>query len=677
MAVKHGYLYTGVLPPWPCLRQLLTPQMKHLLTLFSPSFFACACLSFAALCTTGAQAQQKPLVAVLDSASKAQQWPLRRIDPSLPKDWTGYNYLVLQMRVSSPEGFDLNIFDAGRKLRLMVYPMQGPWIQVCIPLHYYVSPDTEGFDMASLGNKSAETFFLGMTGTYGSLKNVTAIGVQTRNPVGKVTLEFRSIRLSKTFPGNDVLEPKTPVVDAFGQWIPAEDSGRVRSMQQLQEQWHSEQATLLAGQGGDAYGYGKFGGYRGTQLEATGFFRVVKHDGRWWLVDPEGLLFFSSGANLVTDWSGTFARATSWRGFEVASRESLFEELPPASLRPPPWAWDAHIPQVSFFTWNLQRRFGQSEAQRREAWMDFTFRRMADWGLNTLGNWSDPEMLRKGRAPYVFSLYGWGIEDASIMGMPDVYSKSWEERVERKARELCSGFADDPWLIGYFLGNEPPWPGRESVVVDAILAGADSATRRHLEQWLAQGDTPQRRVEWVYGSFKRFLDVVIAAVRRHDPDHLILGMRYAAYPPKEMLEVSAGFDVISINSYLAAPDPKLLERIAQVLDKPVMIGEFHFGTPSRGLAGGLAVVQSHRDRGVAYQYYMEQAAANPAVVGAHWFQWVDQPVTGRLDGERYNTGFVDVTDRPYPELVEFMRRTHARLKDIHSGAIAPVNRKAD
>ena len=26
-------------------------------------------------------------------------------------------------------------------------------------------------------------------------------------------------------------------------------------------------------------------------------------------------------------------------------------------------------------------------------------------------------------------------------------------------------------MLGYFIGNEPPWPGRESQLVDAILAG--------------------------------------------------------------------------------------------------------------------------------------------------------------------------------------------------------------
>ena len=37
---------------------------------------------------------------------------------------------------------------------------------------------------------------------------------------------------------------------------------------------------------------------------------------------------------------------------------------------------------------------------------------------------------------------------------------------------------------------------------------------------------------------------------------------------------------------------------------------------------------------------VEQAAAFPAFIGSSWFQWVDQPSTGRMDGENYNIGFI-------------------------------------
>jgi len=119
-----------------------------------------------------------------------------------------------------------------------------------------------------------------------------------------------------------------------------------------------------------------------------------------------------------------------------------------------------------------------------------------------------------------------------------------------------------------------------------------------------------------------------------------------------------------------------LEAAVGITHKPVLIGEFHFGTPGRGLAAGLLQTKNQEERGVAYRYYVENAAANPALIGVHWFEWIDEPNTGRMDGENYNIGMVDVTDRPYGELVEAMKATHRRLLAVHSGKEPPMSRRA-
>jgi len=107
----------------------------------------------------------------------------------------------------------------------------------------------------------------------------------------------------------------------------------------------------------------------------------------------------------------------------------------------------------------------------------------------------------------------------------------------------------------------------------------------------------------------------------------------------------------------------------------ILIGEFHFGVPGRGLAAGLVQVREQAERGVAYRYYPEQAAAFPAFIGSSWSQWIDQPCTGRMVGENYNIGLVDVSNRPYLELIEAMRNTHRRIHDVHNGTIASFDTK--
>lgn len=55
------------------------------------------------------------------------------------------------------------------------------------------------------------------------------------------------------------------------------------------------------------------------------------------------------------------------------------------------------------------------------------------------------------------------------------------------------------------------------------------------------------------------------------------------------------------------------------------------------------------------------------MVGCHWFQYVDEPVTGRyFDGENYNIGLVDVTDLPYGPLVEAASSVHERIYTLRS-----------
>ena len=99
----------------------------------------------------------------------------------------------------------------------------------------------------------------------------------------------------------------------------------------------------------------------------------------------------------------------------------------------------------------------------------------------------------------------------------------------------------------------------------------------------------------------------------------------------------------------------------------MIIGEFHFGALDRGLLHtGLRSVINQRQRGRAYVDYVRQAVENDRIVGAHWFQYTDQLVTGRGDGENYQIGFVDIVDRPYAEMIDASRRMADTLYEYRS-----------
>jgi len=90
------------------------------------------------------------------------------------------------------------------------------------------------------------------------------------------------------------------------------------------------------------------------------------------------------------------------------------------------------------------------------------------WALKGLS----PELPSwKPRKPYLGYFRSYAETDTTFLGLPDVYSEQFAREVDAAAARQCAPRKDDPYLVGYFVGNEPPWPGRESELVDMILAG--------------------------------------------------------------------------------------------------------------------------------------------------------------------------------------------------------------
>jgi len=167
---------------------------------------------------------------------------------------------------------------------------------------------------------------------------------------------------------------------------------------------------------------------------------------------------------------------------------------------------------------------------------------------------------------------------------------------------------------------------------------------------------------------KRFVQVPAEALKRVLPDHMNLGLRYAWISSDLLYDTAPWFDVFSINCYAFEPGAAMVDAIRERTSKPVMIGEYHFGALDRGLAGtGLRGVASQAERGVAYRRFLESCAANPQIVGAHYFTLNDQSYLGRFDGENWNIGFVDTCQKAYPELAAAARASHDVMYAVRRG----------
>jgi len=587
------------------------------------------------------------------------KWSLKSLNPELPFDWSSYEYLVLEFKASSPQRFFLRVYNVDGMRSMWIQPFGGGvWIRAAVPLKHFRGPEP-GDQLASVSNRARDSYWLSLRGPFGPLDAVESIGVTMEYPIGKPTLEIRSVRLSKEDPGSEVLDGK-PVVDEFGQWIPDQSPRKVKNLEQLKKEWAEEEKALRPGD----FNYCSYGGYLGTQAKATGFFRVEQVDGKWWFIDPDGHFFLSVGAS---------GMGPGGAGTRTEGRETYYAALPPANLRSSQQGSGGvgGGSTVSFYSWNLFRRFGEDWETK---WAELAIRRMEAWGFN-MGPGRVNKVWEAKPKPYVAMVGPWQGTLTSFLSLTDVYSPDFPRIVDEVAATRMVTLKNDPYLVGYFIGNEPAWPGRESECVDRILAGPDTATQRELKAFLREGDNPERRKTFVMQAFERYIQVVNAAARKYDPNHLNLGIRFGRVPPDDVIRMGRFFDVTSHNIYYRYDPRPLLQKIYKLTGRPIFIGEYHFCTPGYGLAAGLTQVRNQEERGVAYRYYLEHAATVPAFVGASWFQLVDGSVTGRMDGENYGFGFVDVTDRQYRELVEASKLTHKRLMAVHSGQEPPVARE--
>jgi hypothetical protein len=477
-----------------------------------------------------------------------------------------------------------------------------------------------------------------------------------------------------------------PFVDCFGQFRHDDWPGKIKTEDDLQQAAVAEKKFL--DETAAPKNFNQWGGWAdGVQLQASGHFRVEKLRGMWWLVDPDGHLFFSHGVNCV--------QPATYSG--IQDRESYFEWLPEENS---PFAafygWNSWAPHgfykgrgrhrtYSFSAANMLRKYGEDW---RTVYRDMAHRRLRVWGLNTIANWSDHNVYMMRRTPYVVNL---GTQAPPIEGsdgwwgkFPDPFHPKFKESIKRSLANSRKT-ADDPWCIGYFVDNELSWGNHDHALAEAVLKSPAAQPAKYAAfEWLIQkhGNLEKLNQKWgsTYASRDAFLSeqivpnldtaaddllalheliaaeyfsIISTALKQEAPHKLYLGCRFASGSPASYKVASRYCDVVSFNNYKRLPAKDLPEGS---VDKPLINGEFHFGALDRGMFHtGLVAVKDQQERAQAYKDFLIACLHHPRYVGTHWFQWRDQPLTGRGDAENYQIGFLTGTDQPHPELVAAAR----------------------
>jgi len=490
------------------------------------------------------------------------------------------------------------------------------------------------------------------------------------------------------------LDVKTffPFIDEFGQYIHKDWPGKTHSLKELIAHGKAEDRDLAAHAGpGDRNKYG--GWSAGPKLEATGFFRTKKYKGKWWLVDPQGRLFFSHGIDCVRSANATPITDREHYYRNLPETDSPFARFYGGGSWAPHGYYKDHSPYKTydFSRANFLRKYGP---EWENTFAAITHRRLKSWGINTIANWSDSSIYLMRKTPYVCTI---SYSSKRLEGSQgywgkffDVFDPSFRHTLRERLALEKGRAIDDPWCIGYFVHNEIAWGDEVSLAVAALVSPAGQPAKkvflndlktkygaidklnsvwgtRH-KSWKAlmqseeAPDKTKARADlttFYTKTAETYFETIRDELKKVAPKQLYMGCRFAWVNDLAAKAAVKYCDIVSYNRYSYSVAE---HRLPDNIDMPMIIGEFHFGALDRGMFHtGLKKTTDQQDRAAKYKSYVQGALRNPYIVGTHWFQYKDQATTGRGDGENYQIGFIDICDKPYPEIVKASREVGYNL----------------
>lgn len=700
--------------------------MKILLNLFIAAclFVACACVpqTVSILSTEGTTVKEKgsSIVEQTDSYVSLKNEDNKdrsfEVFPAVT-DWTSYKALrwTIENKSDYPISLWVRVMEKGAKFskvtckgtlmhKYYIEPQSVRTITMDMPA---TPPHPEVLEEFRLMKNSPYGYVTGFHSTEIDYANVEKVTFQCRRAYKDAEWIISDIELvegEKLLPEVMELDKETfyPMIDKYGQFKHADWPGKVKSDKDLQKARKAEEKDLAANPGPE--NFSKFGGWAdGPKLEATGHFRVEKVDGKWWMVDPEGYLFWSHGIVRVSHSNAV----TPLEGKDIENRCFYFEELPGKdsefhqfyythdALLKPYYTFRGIDSTYDFSSANLYCKYGKDYLAH---FNDLSHRRLKSWGLNTIANSSDKEICLMDRTPYIdrFEVVSEPLEGTGgWWPVMDPFDPSFVESIEKqlvdRKREL-----EDPWCLGFFVDNEIAWGHATNMAEVVLRCPAEQAAKKQFiadlkekystikalnKAWgtsyaswdaLAQNRNKIKTNDLNRDDFLAFSRSVIhkyysnirGAFDHLAPGVLYMGCRFAGYTP-DLVSIGAEYcDVISYNIYDFTLDKV---QLPEGVDKPIMIGEFHFGAMDRGMFHSSQVeVESQKNRGKAYVRYVESGLRHPNIIGVHWHQYSDQATSARFCGENFQVGFTDVCDTPYKETIDAARNIGSRMYEFRN-----------
>ncbi|MDO7174022.1 DNRLRE domain-containing protein [Mariniflexile sp. AS56] len=349
----------------------------------------------------------------------------------------------------------------------------------------------------------------------------------------------------------------------------------------------------------------QYGGFLDVKLPATGHFRTEIYNDKWYMVDPEGYLYFGIGINSVNAESG-------------------------------------------YTNVNLPND-------------------LKDAGFNHLANWSDFESINSGseKIPYVFrELFIVGYKNESQAnkdlygdGIIPVFDTEFLSFADNLAKTVALK-KDDPYCIGVFSDNEMPIYSNSTYgeLLDRYLDITNKTNSNYLgaHDWMIARKGTNYTIDnddrndfhgYLMSTYYR---IVHTAIKKYAPNMLYLGSRLhgAAKNYESIYKDSAPFiDVFSVNYYGPfEPDTTLLEMWTEQSGKPFMISEFYakgFDVDLDNSGGAGYHVPTQVDRAAYFENFAINLLESKGCLSYQWFRFQD---------DASNKGVINANGEWYSEL---------------------------
>ncbi|MFZ4582735.1 MAG: DUF7594 domain-containing protein [Paludibacter sp.] len=384
----------------------------------------------------------------------------------------------------------------------------------------------------------------------------------------------------------------------------------------------------------------RYGTFKHLRTDSTGYFYAKKLDGRWWMIDPNGY----AGINIAAT---SFTTSSIQNDYDITRR-------------------------IGF---NGTGNFLSSESQTKSGYnlqnfSTFSFTRRLNFFLN----------YKNDRKNYYST-------PSAVQGSVDhvlVLDPQFVTYCDNLAKTSVLPYATERDLLGYFTDNEINFnqDQLQNFVTDLSLGDPcrDSALVWAAAHGLSEADcttystkvTEALKQEFATYLADRYYKIVSEAIRKYDPNHMVLGSRLHGRPRAILGVVAASqkyMDVTSVNFYDKWSPAEQIATTNWTADKPCIVGEFYikdinvFTTTQSG-AGWY--VNSQASRGKFYQNTCLDLLKNKCYIGWHYFRYQDDTDS--------NKGIVNNSGVEYTGMTSFMDELNEQiysLCDFYDG----VNRR--